>query len=489
MISLQLASLAIPALLTVADARSVPASSTFTPIKWSNCTIPSPGFDCGTLEVPIDWDEPFGAKVQLGMLRQKALKPEKRIGSFFFNPGGPGDNATIYVEAATEVFGQDMADAFDIIGLDPRGVGLSSPIRCDPDIYNQRVPLWPSNQTELNAIINKNKALGESCYNMTGPLMKHLDSVSVAKDLEAIRQALGDEKLNYLGLSYGTLIGQTYAELFPQNIRSMTLDGNMDHSTDQISYLTVKTFTYEDTLYKFADWCSTSTSCPLNGTSADVLKVWDDLVAHANKTPIPAPSCKASGSCLEDVTGWEIQYNANSMLFIESGVFETWPKLGLALYEARYKRDASLLATSKATSPSSSAFEGTAISCLDWFHPQPNLVNLKNKYNLATSLFPHVGMGDVGENHCMGWPFPQVNPEHRANIHGTPRILQVNSQHDPSCSYVWANGLQEQISNSTLLTRKGNGHTSYFLFGESWEIINAYHVNLTVPADNTFVSS
>ncbi|KAF4151863.1 hypothetical protein CNMCM6069_002977 [Aspergillus lentulus] len=479
--------LVLPAILTLADARSVLNRSAFNPIRWSNCTFPAPGFDCGTLDVPIDWDDPYGEKVQLGMLRHKASNPAQRVGSLLFNPGGPGDNATQYVAAGSKLFGQDIANRFDIVGLDPRGVGLSSPIRCDPEIYNQRVAYWPSNQTELDALVQKFQRFGESCLNMTGSLVKHMDSISVAKDMEAIRQGLGDEKLNYIGLSYGTLIGQTYAELFPQNIRAMAFDGNMDHSTDPISYLTVKSLTYESGLVRFAEWCSQSTTCPLNGTSDYILRVFDDLVEQGIKKPIPAPSCKASG-CRESVTGSEIQYNMNSQLFVKSGLFGTWAKLGQHLLDAK-EGDASGLSTQLATSSESDAFQGTVISCSDWYHPEASLVDLKYKNNLASAMWPHVGTGNYGLNRCIGWPFPQVNRKHTAMIHRTPRILLVNSQYDPSTSYVWANGLKEQISNSALLTRKGDGHTSYLLFGETWKLVNAYIANLTIPADNTIVNS
>jgi pimeloyl-ACP methyl ester carboxylesterase len=480
----------ILAMLAIAQAHPMPLNSSFTSIKWSNCSTPAPGFDCGTLEVPIDWDNLYGEKVQLGMLRHKASKPEQRIGTLIFNPGGPGDNATIYVEAAGALFGDEVASKFDIVGLDPRGVGLSSPVRCSAEIYNQRVPHWPSTESELEASVTKAKSLGESCLNMTGPLVKHMDSISVAKDLEAIRQGLGDEKLNYLGLSYGTLIGQTYAELFPQNIRTMVFDGNMDHSTDPISYLTVTTSTYETGLVRFAEWCSQTSTCPFNGTSADTLQIFDDLVQKGNTNPLPAASCKKSGSCRENVTGWEIQYNSNSMLYLQNGLENqgSWADYGKALYAAK-NGDASGLSTSLAANSESSLFQYNMVSCLDWFRPKASLVDLKYKEELTSSLWPHVNGGDYGLNDCIGWPFPQVNKERNANIHGTPRILLVNSQYDPSCSYIWANGLKRQISNSTLLTRRGNGHTSYLLFGEAWKAMNSYIVNQTVPADNSFVDS
>lgn len=486
--------LAMTAALAIVDARSIPTSnsSTFTSIKWSasSCPTPAAGFDCGWIEVPVDWDNPHAEKVQLGMLRHNATKSEERVGSLIFNPGGPGDNATVYIQQATALFGKDVSDKFDIIGLDPRGVGLSSPIKCDPEIYNRRAPFWPSNQEELDTMVDKWQALGESCLKKTGPLVKHLDSVSVAKDLEAIRQGLGEEKLNYLGLSYGTLIGQTYAELYPQNIRTMTLDGVMDHGTDPISYQTVKSTTYETELIRFADWCSKNSTCALNGTSAEILKVWDDLVEQGNKEPLPAPTCKKTKACAENVTGKELINNAGIFLtFVTSKIGGgTWVELGKLLLAAK-NGDASGLSNSFATSEDDSVFVNNAITCSDWFHPTADIVDLKNKEDLTKTMWPHVQSGEVTINNCIGWPFPQVNPLHRANIVGTSNILLVSSQYDPSCSYIWANGLKEQISNSTLLTRRGDGHTSYAVFGETWAVINNYIVNQTLPADNTWIDS
>ncbi|PYH93857.1 alpha/beta-hydrolase [Aspergillus ellipticus CBS 707.79] len=420
------------------------------------------------------------------MLRHRAADPSKKIGNLIFNPGGPGDNATVYVAYAEYAFGSAVVEHFDIIGLDPRGVGLSSPIKCDADIYNQRVSLYPSTQSGLDDLVNKYKMLGESCLNMTGSLVAHMDSASVAKDMEAIRVGLGGGKINYLGLSYGTIIGAEYAELFPQNIRAMTLDGNMDHNEDPTTWMMVQTSAYEIELVRFAEWCSTSSTCPLNGT--DVLGLWDDLVKQANETPIPAPGCKVSGTCRENVTGEEIQLNSNSYLLFKDGLFTSWAGFGLALLEAS-QGNATLLSTTLAVDDSSDSFQSTVIHCLDFTHPKNSLEEIAYKQQLTAALTPHTNTTGTSNNECIGWPIPQKNKEHNANIHGTPPILQVSAQYDPSTSYIWADGLRTQIANSTILTRKGDGHTSYWLFGETSKAIDSYLVNLTLPAPNTMLDS
>jgi pimeloyl-ACP methyl ester carboxylesterase len=147
------------------------------------------------------------------MVRAQAADASKRLGNLIFNPGGPGSAASQFVEEAAGVFTAGVLEHFDIIGLDPRGVGLSSRIQCDPDIFNERVSVFPSDQASFTKMVKKQRALGESCLSLTGPLLGHIDSVSVARDVEAVREALGDEKLNFLGLSYGSLLGATYAEL------------------------------------------------------------------------------------------------------------------------------------------------------------------------------------------------------------------------------------------------------------------------------------
>ncbi|KAF9888494.1 hypothetical protein FE257_008601 [Aspergillus nanangensis] len=485
MFSLPSLSLLLPAISTLASGLAIPHNTSSFQIQWKNVTT---NLDFGTLHVPIDWDNRHGETVQLGMYRHKALKPDQKVGTLMFNPGGPGYNASVYVQYAQYAFGPDAYNYFDIVGLDTRGVGASSPIKCDPEIYNERVSMWPSTQSELDALVGQYQRLGESCLEMSGSLVAHMDSISVAKDMEAIRLALNDGKLNYLGLSYGTLYGSTYAELFPHNIRSMVLDGNMDHSQDEISYLTVNGDTMETGLTRFSEWCAQNSTCALHKT--DVLTVFDDLVKHANEHPIPAPGCKASGTCRSDVTGQELQSNIGNLLWFKTavGLETSWADLAGALYLAT-QGNATALSSSLATSPSSDVYQSTAIHCLDWTHPPNSLSEIKYREELSNGTTPHIGGAGSSRNECIGWPIAQKYHERRVHIRGTPQILQTNALHDPSTSYVGASNMHTQIQNSVLLTRRGDGHTSYFQFGETSRAIDAYLVHLTVPEPNTVLDS
>lgn len=143
-------------------------------------------------------------------------------------------------ELGAQFFSADLLDNYDIIGLDPRGVGLSAGISCDPDLWNARKSIWPHNEKEFDDMVTANRAFYASCANLTGSLFNHVDTTSVAKDFELLSLELGDEKLNLFAQSYGSQIGEQYAELFPENVGRMALDAILDHSTSEVSGIFVE---------------------------------------------------------------------------------------------------------------------------------------------------------------------------------------------------------------------------------------------------------
>ena len=192
------------------------------------------GLDCAELEVPLDRNNQKDGNVTLGMARYHATGPGPHFGTLVFNPGGPGGSAAQFVVLQALGFGKIFSNSttghYDIVGLDPRGVGISTPLKCDPQLYNARGNTYTTEASEFERLISSNKDFGESCREQTGDLFYHLDTVSVAHDVEALRTALADGPLNWLGVSYGTQIGSTYADLYPHNVGRMVLDGNLDHS-------------------------------------------------------------------------------------------------------------------------------------------------------------------------------------------------------------------------------------------------------------------
>jgi pimeloyl-ACP methyl ester carboxylesterase len=200
---------------------------------------------------------------------------------------------------------------FDLIGMDPRGTGLSTPIRCDPAVYNQPVSLFPQTKAQFDQLTAWASAFGKSCLRRTGALLGHVDTGSVARDMERLRRALGDGKLNFLGLSYGSHPGSIYAERYPKRIRAMALDGIANHSTSTNTLFSDTASAHEDTFNRFAAGCAQTSTCPLR--DRDVAAMLDSLVARADQQPIPAPEC-ADGSCRPTVTGGELRMNLFNLL-------------------------------------------------------------------------------------------------------------------------------------------------------------------------------
>jgi pimeloyl-ACP methyl ester carboxylesterase len=450
--------------------------------------------ECAELQVPLDYGEPGGAQITIGMNRLKATDPARRIGSLIFNPGGPGGPGSGFVgleASGTRVFSPALRERFDVIGVDPRGVGTSTPVRCDPALWNTPVSRFPRDAAAFERLVAYNRALSESCLRLTGPLLGHVDTVSVARDMEAVRVALGDGKLNYLGLSYGTQIGHTYAALFPEHVRAMALDGALDHSLAPLAMLVDEAAAYERALGRVAAWCAETPSCALHGQ--DVGAAFDQLVRQAEAQPLPAPRCAASGACRATVTGEDLRLNVQGhLLFKEAvlgGLYGGWAELATALAGA-LAGDASGLSSEVAQGDRDGGYAARAIPCGDWPTPHTRYEVVAATTLLAEVVAPRTrGASQTWavQTDCAGWSTPVANPPQPAVVRGAPPILIVNATHDPSTSLPWAVGLFRQIEGSVLLIRAGDGHTSYFLPRPSRtrDAIDAYLLTGELPPPNT----
>src|SRR3954469_20871572 len=339
-------------------------------IRWHRCERQLPAsLRCGELAVPLDYRHPRAAKIRLGFNRLRAQERRRRVGSLIVNPGGPGGAGSdvVALEAAgAHLWHPALHRRFDLIGMDPRGVGLSTRVRCDPAAYNRPVSLFPRTAAQFRRLAHYDRALGRSCRRPSGPLLSHVDTLSVARDMEALRRALGDGKLNFLGLSYGAEIGTLYAERYPKRIRAMALDGILDHSVASEALLADATVAYEDTFNRFAAWCAQTADCSLHGR--DVVALFDRLVQQAGRQPIPVPECAMAG-CRTPVTGDDIRLNAYELLLVKSPI-PAFGRFGwngfadaLAALEAG---DASAFARSLVGSPRDGTFAGLAVNCIDY---------------------------------------------------------------------------------------------------------------------------
>jgi pimeloyl-ACP methyl ester carboxylesterase len=344
----------------------------------------------------------------------------------------------------------------------------------------------------LSTLLPHNKAVWKSCQNLTGSLLGHVDTTSYVRDIEAVRAALGKEKLNFFGASYGTQVGAQYAELFPENFRTMAWDGMLDHSDSSISAVVTEDTAYEPELKRFFSWCSDSEDCALYGQNAT--QIFLDLVDSADETPIPAPYCSVTQACRLTVTGEDILFSVQGLLHWKNPippVVTGWPGFALALQEA-VAGNATLLSPALATSEDSYLYAGAAILCNDWRHNIDSLADLKYINEIASYTSPLTKGASqfyLAQVQCIGFPYPASNPQRKHMVTSKTPILMANSKYDPSTSIVWAEGVRSQIDNSVLVVREGDGHTLYNLGGEAHDIMEAYLVNKTLPAQNTVVQS
>ncbi|KAH9875651.1 hypothetical protein IAQ61_003115 [Plenodomus lingam] len=455
-------------------------------ITWTNCDALAPNLQCANMTLPIDWNAPGGggtfSLAMVRLLRSSKGSSSERLGSLFVNPGGPGGSAIELVSAITKGLfpvSPNILERFDIIGVDPRGVGMSTQVVCDPEIWNERVSKFPKTKQDYDRLVSKNTRLGESCLKLTGPLFNHVDTISSAKDHEAVRAALGEE-MNWLGLSYGSQLGAQYAQLFPENIRVMVLDGIVQHSQSRTSNILIESTTYAATLEQFFLWAEKDKTSPLKGRN--VKQMWYRLLSDAMQTPIPVPSCEKPDLCFPDVTEDEIRLSAQEFLIPST----TSSKIDFAnaLLNAS-EGDAGQFAPTFAKDGDRSSYAELAIGCQDWFTGPISFEELQATMRMSEVFAPLTKGASESwtlQASCLGWPSPRSNPPAKLDVKTRNPILLVNSLRDPSTSYTWAVGMLDEIKNSILLTRNGDGHTSWGSQGATMDAMNHFLITKDLPA-------
>ncbi|WP_043633001.1 alpha/beta fold hydrolase [Nonomuraea candida] len=445
-------------------------------IAWKPCEE-EPSVECGTLAVPIDWSKPDGPKIDLAIARRKATDPSARIGSLLVNPGGPG-NSGVNGMFRPSGFSQEIQRRFDIVGYDPRGVARSGAVTCPAATYNEMPNPIMSSQDDYNKWVGYNKKLHADCRKQTGPLYDHLDSVNVARDMDAIRQALGDDKLTSYGVSYGTLAQQMYAELFPDRVRAIVMDGTMDHSLDVKTFQVSEAAAVQDSFDEFVAWCERDTECVLHGR--DVRALWKELLDKADRgelqwpgasgRPVDAHSLKWLGVMLNETPDWRLEAQVLNAL-AGGPVPDGMP--GPPGFKPANGPTAEL---------------PTAILCSDFdlslrggYDEYADVMRDSNEAAPDMRYNP-MPMGDMPI--CQG--FPVTNPQHRLKYDGSAPLLVSSSLHDPSTPYEWSANVAEQLGpKATLLTYEGWGHSIYGRTPCTTSAIDGYLISQTVPAPGT----
>ncbi|KPI43184.1 putative hydrolase [Cyphellophora attinorum] len=490
----------IAAALLLTAATASPIAQPSYNIDWQECNARKyPGLQCGVLKVPMDWDNSAASDTVLLDITRFPTNSSTRIGSLFVNPGGPGGPASGMCIAAADPNGawtDAILSHFDIICPEPRGVGQTSAVKCDPEIWMETPSYFTDDQASFDTVTAFNKRLGSSCLNMTGPLLGYVDTMSAAKDLDAIRQALGEEKMNYLGYSYGTQLGSQYAELFPDKIRAMVLDGNLDHGQSAIEMFVDDNYAMEDEVRRLLDWCDNNSTCAFHNATGGAVKAWTDMIENANKHPIPAPGCGPSHAgeytCKPNVTGYDIIFNLENYFPALD-----WEGVSQNIKEAMDGNATQLANPAPKNRENTTAaleFSNLAIGCLDWHMDVNTIEEHQARTLLGKSMFPLTlgsGMALQWATTCINWPFKPTNPQHEldpAAMSRAPPILLLQSTHDPATPLSGAQTLIKQIPSAVMVVRSGDGHTSYGPGSpEITKLTDAYLVNLTVPDKGTIV--
>jgi pimeloyl-ACP methyl ester carboxylesterase len=331
--------------------------------------------------------------------------------------------------------------------------------------------------------VDKNRRLGKSCLKKTGDILNYVDTISAVKDVEAVRKALGpNEKLNWLGISYGSQIGAQYAQLFPDNIRAMALDGIVQHSQSASSNILIEGTAVDAAFRSFFKWANTNDESPLKGQ--DVESLWYNLLKTAADKPIPAPRCTQDPEnggplCRENVTAEEIRrfpqgyLNRGFVVYIANAI------------ASAIEGDASDMSFGISTDLQPGNFAGLTIGCLDWPSTASSFEEFREKMRIGERFAPLTKGASQSyelQASCLGWPVKATNPPAKLNVRTKAPILLVNSIGDPSTSYSWAVGMLEEIQNSVLLTRNGDGHTSWDRNGATTKAMVDFLISAKLPA-------
>lgn len=448
------------------------------------------GLQCTHLTVPIDYAKPDGDSIRIGVLRRPAKKSSERIGSLVINPGGPGA-AGLSTAASLADANSTLADRFDFVGFDPRGVGSSEPnVEC---LTDQEMDRERSDDLELDvspAGVQKQedeaKSYGQECERNTqdgAEMLANIGTRDVVKDMDVLRSALGDEKLTYLGFSYGTRIGSTYAETFPQNVRALVLDGALDPSQTPVDEVVAQGAGFQKAFNDFVAWCVKRQDCALGKDQNAALGQFQTLVRGLAKNPVQVSDGRRLS--YEDATTGVIQalYSEQLWEHLNSGLTEVKQNNGdtlMQLADLYMERD-------KDGRYSTTQDVFTAVRCVD--DPRitdPNVALEVSRQYKAAAPFLDDGNPPVGVlDECAYWPVPNTSEPHVPTVKGLPKVLVISTTGDPATPYDAGVALAKGLDGG-LLTYEATQHTAFLQGNECVDSAGAtYLTDLRLPAEGT----
>ena len=454
-------------------------------LQWKRCE--GDVFQCATAKAPLDWANPAAETIDLALIRKPASG--KRLGSLLVNPGGPGGSGFDFVKNSVDYAADaTLQQHYDIVGFDPRGVNKSSAVKCyqnpaELDTFLYGITSEPyGSDAWIDFQKSKSAAFAAACAEYSGALLGFVDTNSAARDLDLLRAALGDTRLNYLGYSYGTLLGATYAGLYPKKTGRLVLDGALDPATTNFDVSATQAQGFERAMRAYIADCETASTCPFtSGVDAAMSRI-KALLASLDASPLRAVDGRQLGSAAMFTAIIYPLYNqanwpALTKLFVATERGD--PSEAFTLADAYYGRNAD------GTYADNSTEAFIAINCLDYADLATTNEQLKADAAKLLTLAPTFGTQLGYDTTCLSWPFASTRERVEITAAGSAPILVVGTTDDPATPYIWAEALAKQLQNGHLVTYKGEGHTAY---NKSNACVNGavddFFVNGTVPRED-----
>jgi pimeloyl-ACP methyl ester carboxylesterase len=447
-------------------------------VSWRDCRD---DLECAEIEVPLDYADPDGDVITLSMLRAPAEDAGRRIGSLVVNPGGPGVSAMDYAARSGSAFGEELRAVFDIVGVDPRGVAASTPVECrsdeELDTYIASDPS-PDTGAELRAARELFSDFGEGCLDDSGDLARHISTEESARDLDIVRAVLGQEQLTYFGASYGTFLGATYADLFPERAGRLVLDGAIDPTVDAVEQAEVQAGGFETALRAYVENCVEDGDCYLGDDVEGGLERIRGLLEDLDQEPLPGDGERklTEGTAVYGI--WAPLYDENYWGLLDSGLEAALDGDGRAL----------LVLSDAYVSRGPEGYLNNsieallAINCLDRSGGLTPAQARRQESRLVEASPTFGRIFAVGLTGCRDWPVQTGNQPSELTASGSDPILVIGTTRDPATPLVWAEALAEQLEAGVLVRRDGDGHTGYGVGNDCVDdTVEAFLVSGEVP--------
>ncbi len=456
-------------------------------LAWRGC---GGAFECATLTVPLDYAHPEGSTLGLAVVRLPASKPDQRLGALVINPGGPGGSGVEYARAARGVFDAPVRQRYDIVGFDPRGVGASAPVECLTDAQTDAyvsADQTPDDPGERRALERIARQFAAGCATRAADTYGHISTAAVARDVDVLRAALGEAKLNWFGASYGTFIGATYADLFPGSVGRMVLDGAIDPRLSNTDLTEGQAAGFEDALRRFVADCNRRTSCPLPaGVDAGVARI-QQFFASLDARPLPTQLDRPLNQGLGMLAVlYYLYFPPTDWQQLRMGLQEAFAGDGTTLLDMLDFRMQRTLGGKYKDNSIDALVAVNALDHRDRLTTAEIAARAERSRAKAPTFGPYLAWSDLVYQY---WKVPPAMTPHAVSAPGAPPILVVGTTHDPATPYAWAQALADQLDSAVLLTRDGDGHTGYGMGSQCTdEAVDAYLVSGTTPPPGTVCS-